>query len=165
MISKRARYALHGVGFLAYYHGRGPLSFKEILQYLSGYSNKLSLSPGYIARVFQDLSRAGIVQSTLGRKGGYSLARAPGEIRILDIVAATDGDQLEECCLLSTGGCSNQATCGVNSVINQAQRTFFEFLASEDVGSLAQKMFGVKAPLELPERLAEATPAQETAVE
>ena len=150
MISKRARYALHGVGFLTYYHGSGPLSFKEILRYLSSYSNKLTLSPGYIARVFQDLSRAGIVQSTLGRNGGYSLAKTPAEVRILDIIAATDGAQVDECCLLSVGECTNQGTCGVNSVINQAQRNFFEFLASESAESLAEKMFGANGPPRFP---------------
>jgi len=152
MISKRARYALHGVGFLAYYHGDEPLSFKEILRYLRAYSNKLTLSPGYIARVFQDLARAGIVQSTVGRHGGYSLARSPDKVRVIDIVSATDGAPVETCCLLSMGECSNRSTCGVNAIIGQAQRSFHDFLASETAESLADKMFGVAGPPGFPKR-------------
>jgi len=46
MFSKRARYALHGVGFLAYHHPRAPVPFAEILSYLEDYSGEASLSAG-----------------------------------------------------------------------------------------------------------------------
>ena len=160
MISKRARYALHGVGFLAYYHGDAPLSFKEILRYLRGYSNQLTLSPGYIARVFQDLARADIVRSTVGRNGGYCLARPPALVRVVDIISATDGAPIESCCLLSMGECSNRTTCGVNAIIFQAQRTFHDFLASESAESLADKMFGAHGPPGFPKRSTEVPRAQ-----
>ena len=91
MFSKRARYALHGIGFLAYHHSRAPVRFADILRYLEDYSGGLSLSEGYISKVFQELSRTGIVMTVAGRKGGYALAKPPAEVRILDVVAAMDG--------------------------------------------------------------------------
>ncbi len=47
----------------------------------------------YLAKSLQALSRAGIVASSQGRTGGYSLARPAGEVTLLDIVLAVDGDQ------------------------------------------------------------------------
>ena len=159
MFSKRARYALHGVGFLAYYHGAAPLPFTEILRYLEDYSNELSLSPGYISKIFQDLSRAQIVRSALGRKGGYTLATDPEEVRVVDIVTAVDGNPVGQCCLLSIGGCSNQADCGVNQLIQKAEASFYDYLASETAGSLARKMFGDRGPAGFPKPPGQGEPA------
>ncbi len=145
MISKRARYALHGVAFLAYKYTEPPVSFVEILDYLKVYSEKLSFSPGYISKIFQELSRAGIIRALVGRNGGYSLARHPADIRVIEIVSAMDGYHIEECCLLSVGGsCTNQGGCSVNQLILQAQNQFFDFLSSETVDSLSKKAFGKK---------------------
>ncbi|WP_248583249.1 Rrf2 family transcriptional regulator [Nocardioides sp. InS609-2] len=47
----------------------------------------------YLAKSLQALSRAGIVASSQGRNGGYSLARPAGEVTLLDIVLAVDGGQ------------------------------------------------------------------------
>ncbi|MEW6073735.1 MAG: Rrf2 family transcriptional regulator [Planctomycetota bacterium] len=149
MFSKRARYALHGVGFLAHRHGEPPLPFSEILRYLQGYSSELSLSPGYISKIFQDLSRAGIVRSALGRKGGYTLGRDPDLLRVADVVVAVDKHPLEPCCLLSIDGCRREGACGVNQLIREAQESLFRFLAGETVAALARRMFGERpAPAE-----------------
>jgi Rrf2 family protein len=145
MISKRARYALHGVGYLAYKYQDSPISFAEILDYLKDYSKDLSFSQGYISKIFQELSRAGITTAVVGRKGGYALAKAPKDVRIIDVVAAMDGHPMKECCLLSVGGgCDNQTTCGVSQVIQGAQKSFYDFLAAESADTLCRKMFGKK---------------------
>lgn len=54
MFSKRARYALHGIGYLAYRHPEAPIPFSEILEYLEDYSGELSLSFGYLAATAAD---------------------------------------------------------------------------------------------------------------
>jgi len=47
----------------------------------------------YMAKNLQALSRAGIVESVPGQKGGYRLARPAGEITLLDVVEAIDGTE------------------------------------------------------------------------
>jgi Rrf2 family protein len=50
--------------------------------------------PGaYLAKHLQALARAGIVESTPGRRGGYRLARPANEITFLDVVEAVEGDE------------------------------------------------------------------------
>lgn len=50
--------------------------------------------PGaYLAKHLQGLARAGIVESTAGRRGGYRLARRPSEITFLDVVEAVEGSE------------------------------------------------------------------------
>jgi len=47
----------------------------------------------YLAKHLQALSRAGIVESVAGPKGGYRLAKPAAEISILDVVVAIDGNE------------------------------------------------------------------------
>ena len=51
------------------------------------------VSRTYLAKHLQQLSRAGLVTSTEGRDGGYTLTRAPAEISVLDVVLAIEGDE------------------------------------------------------------------------
>ena len=46
----------------------------------------------YLAKHLQALARAGVLESVPGARGGYRLARPAGEIRVLDVVEALDGD-------------------------------------------------------------------------
>lgn len=45
----------------------------------------------YLAKHLQALSRAGVVESVAGQRGGYRLARPPSEITLYDVVAAVEG--------------------------------------------------------------------------
>jgi Rrf2 family protein len=47
----------------------------------------------YLAKTMQSLSRAGIVESVPGRKGGYRLARRATEVTLLDVVLAVEGEE------------------------------------------------------------------------
>lgn len=49
--------------------------------------------PAYLAKHLQALSRAGIVESVPGPRGGYRLARPAAEITVLDVVEAVEGDE------------------------------------------------------------------------
>ncbi|MEV4472147.1 MULTISPECIES: RrF2 family transcriptional regulator [Nonomuraea] len=49
--------------------------------------------PAYTAKHLQALSRAGIVRSTMGQVGGYTLTRPAAEISALEVVRAIDGDE------------------------------------------------------------------------
>lgn len=51
------------------------------------------VSPTYLAKQLQSLSRAGLVHSVQGKSGGYVLSRAPEEVTILDVVEAIDGQE------------------------------------------------------------------------
>ncbi|MGD8375154.1 MAG: Rrf2 family transcriptional regulator [Acidobacteriota bacterium] len=140
LISKKARYALHGLGYLAHAAGGSPVPFQEILAYLRAYSQRLTLSPPYIAKVFHEVSRAGFVEAVPGPGGGYRLARPAKEIPLIRIVEALDGPVLTECCLLSVGSCPQDGACGFGGLVQEAEQQFYDFFRRETVASLARKM-------------------------
>ncbi len=51
------------------------------------------VSPSYLAKQLQALSRAGLIRSTQGAAGGYELTGDPSTITVLDAVLAVDGDE------------------------------------------------------------------------
>src|SRR6476620_6666514 len=66
------------------------------------------------------LNKAGFVQATRGTKGGYSLARAAGEIRLNEVIKVLDEDVLSKHCESYTGvldSCVHKGDCGIRPVI------------------------------------------------
>lgn len=66
------------------------------------------------------LNRAGFVQATRGTKGGYSLARPAGEIRLSEVIKVLDEDVLNKHCESYTGvldSCVHKGDCGIRPVI------------------------------------------------
>lgn len=54
-------------------------------------AQQFRLPPAYVAKVLTLLVRAQILRSDRGPRGGFQLARLPGQISFLDIVEAVDG--------------------------------------------------------------------------
>ncbi len=51
-----------------------------------------AVPPAYLAKQLQALSRAGVVETAPGRRGGSRLARPATEITLLDVVVAVEGE-------------------------------------------------------------------------
>ena len=82
MISQTAEYALRAVVYLAD-QGGTPRTTMQIAE-------ATQVPAGYLAKVMQNLSRAGLVNSQRGLRGGFTLASAPEELSILAIINAID---------------------------------------------------------------------------
>lgn len=140
LLSKKTRYALHGLAYIAASGHEEAIPSEEILAYLRFYSGGLTLSPGYIAKIFQQISRAGFTEALPGPHGGYRLARAPGEVSLLEIIEALEGPVFSNCCLLSAGNCPDQKHCAVRELISEAEAGFYRFFERETLESLAARM-------------------------
>jgi Rrf2 family iron-sulfur cluster assembly transcriptional regulator len=57
---------------------------------LAGVSKRQDISLPYLEQLFVKLRRAGLVDSVRGPGGGYRLAKAASEIRVIDVLAAVD---------------------------------------------------------------------------
>jgi Rrf2 family protein len=82
MISQTAEYALRAVVYLAD-QAAGPQTVLQIAEVTK-------VPAGYLAKVMQGLSRAGLVRSQRGLNGGFTLARAANALSVLEVVNAVD---------------------------------------------------------------------------
>ena len=140
IISKKSRCAFHGLAYLARYNNGTPVPFDEILEYITRQSSGPVLSSGYIAKIFQEVARTGFVSAVPGPHGGYQLTRPAERINLVEIIEAIDGPLVHPCCLLSVGGCTNQSSCGVNTVVREGERALYDVFRRETLKSLAVKM-------------------------
>lgn len=51
----------------------------------------MEVPDSFLAKIFQNLARAGLVRSTRGHGGGYALARPPAKITLLEVVECVEG--------------------------------------------------------------------------
>ncbi|MBO8173470.1 MAG: Rrf2 family transcriptional regulator [Bacillaceae bacterium] len=83
-ISTRGRYGLTIMMDLARYHGEGPISLKNIAE-------RHQLSEHYLEQLVAPLRNAGLVKSTRGAYGGYTLSRQPDQITAGEIIRILEG--------------------------------------------------------------------------
>lgn len=76
----------------------------------------LEASEAHLSKVMQRLSRAGMVTSVRGPKGGFLLARNPDDVTLLEIYEALDGPLAEETCLLARPACGEPGACAVRGL-------------------------------------------------
>ncbi|MCS6830186.1 MAG: Rrf2 family transcriptional regulator [Armatimonadota bacterium] len=82
MISQTAEYALRAMVYLAQYPEQSRTN-QQIAQ-------ATRVPTGYLAKVLQNLSRAGLITSRRGLGGGFTLAKPDNQITIYEVVQAVD---------------------------------------------------------------------------
>ena len=96
-LTTKGRYAVTAVLDLAFHQDSGPVSLAAI-------SERQCISLSYLEQLFAKLRRNGIVVSTRGPGGGYSLQRGTSEISVSDVIIAVD-----ESCQMTR--CDEVETC------------------------------------------------------
>jgi Rrf2 family protein len=86
-----------------------------------------------LMNVMKELAAAGYVESLRGARGGYRLARLPGQINLADVVTSIEGPlRLSECVIDKAGEreCTLQdmARCPVADPVHRVQRKLRDFL-------------------------------------
>ena len=83
-ITTKSPYAVRALAELARTGSAGPVPIGEI-------ARRRDIPVQFLEGLFATLRRAGILQSQRGVKGGYSFARAPEDVTVLDVVEALEG--------------------------------------------------------------------------
>ena len=85
IFTTKAEYGVRLLVELGRQEGDSPVALKSIAE-----SERLPLA--YLERSVALLKRAGLVESTRGARGGYRLARDPGQIRMDEAILALEGE-------------------------------------------------------------------------
>ena len=87
-VTSKSRYAVVALAELAR-SGTDPVPIGQIAE-------RRGMPVQFLEQLFSTLRRAGILASHRGAKGGYTLARPPDQITVLEVVQALDGVVGEE---------------------------------------------------------------------
>ena len=102
-LSTKGRYAVTAMFDIALHHHEGPVSLSDI-------SERQGISLSYLEQLFTNLRKQGLVNSTRGPGGGYSLAIDSEKIAIADVIDAVDENVDATRCGGSTD-CQNHQRC------------------------------------------------------
>ena len=97
---------------------------------------QLGLSPTYTMKVARLLTRAGLLRSHRGTRGGIVLAERPRDVRLLDIVEATQGPVLGDFC---DGDADPKLGCTFHRQMHQVHRAIHKTLSATTLADLARK--------------------------
>ena len=87
------------------------------------------VSKNHLMKIVNDLARQGVLETTRGRGGGLRLMKDPAEIRLGDVVRASETDfRLVECFDASTNQCSLSASCRLKHLFDTALQAYFREL-------------------------------------
>jgi Rrf2 family iron-sulfur cluster assembly transcriptional regulator len=100
----------------------------------------LGASSHHLAKVMQRLSGAGLVESEVGRRGGFRLSRPPQEIALVEIVEAVDEPFGESGCMLAEPVCDGQNDCILGRLVQSLNHQVREFLSNATLAELIESV-------------------------
>jgi len=120
MLSQKAKYAIKALLVLA------RAQDENLLVQAGDISANQTIPKKFLDLIFFELRRHGLVQSTRGREGGYSLARPAADISIAAIVRAVDGPLAPLPCASvkfyrRCSDCEDEKTCEVRRLMREVR--------------------------------------------
>lgn len=127
-LSEAASLAMHAMGLLAVDHGQS-LSTRQI-------AGCFEVSEAHLSKVMQRLVKVGLLTSVRGPKGGFSLARHPADITLLQVFEAIEGPVEPTGCMLNVPTCDGQS-CLLGRVMVDANAMLLDHLTNTNLESIS----------------------------
>lgn len=124
--------ALHALWYMASNCNGKPVMTKDL-------AVRLRASESYLARVMLWLTKAGLLKSIRGKKGGFSFKQPPSEITIADVIIAIDTDAAEFTCSWEERGCEIPNGCALVHLFHQAREQMLDVLRTMTIADMAQQ--------------------------
>ena len=120
MLSKKSKYGLKAMLELAAVEsGQRPIQASELAE-------RQQLPKKFLEAILLELTRHGLLQSKLGRGGGYVLTRKPGDITVGEVIRVLEGPLALIPCVSRTAykrceECLDEETCGVRLAMKEVR--------------------------------------------
>jgi Rrf2 family protein len=132
-VGRRVDYAVRALSFLAGQPAGQIISRADI-------EKSQDIPPFYLSKIMKDLVAGGLVQSHVGSKGGFTLAKMASSITIKDVYETVERPLvLMDCLEKGTEYCSYCAVCTQKSIWEEAQKVLAEFLAKISINDIADR--------------------------
>ena len=134
MFSKTCEYGIRAMIFIAQKSKTGiKVGIKEIAKAID--------APEYfIAKILQDLSRKGLVQSLKSPTGGFYVEDFSSLCSLADVVKAIDGDSLFTGCGLGLKNCNELKPCPIHSQFKKVRENIYNMLENATIGEFSKQL-------------------------
>ena len=129
ILRRNTDYALRLMVALASKYDGNALSTKALV--------KETIVPYQLAcKLLQRLQKAGLVQSTMGPKGGFTLTKSPKKINLWNVIDVIQGKVNMNRCLLGDFKCQRRANCTIHGKLAELQQQIKNSLTATTLDEL-----------------------------
>ncbi|MBT8211178.1 MAG: Rrf2 family transcriptional regulator [Eudoraea sp.] len=134
MLSKKTKYGLKALAYLASREDRKPVQIAEIARHES-------IPQKFLESILLTLKKAGILSSKKGKGGGYYLLKEPDEIQMTSVMRALEGPiAMIPCVSLNfyekCDDCPDEKTCPVNNLMLKVRDSALEIYRNNTLADL-----------------------------
>jgi len=128
------------------------LGFKgDDLATIAEIAERYDISENHLMKVVHQLGKHGYITTIRGRQGGLTLAKAPKQINIGEVVRVCEDDlKLVECFDPETNTCPIAEICGLSSLIGEALAAFLKVLDRKTLADILKTSPGIASVLDIP---------------
>ncbi|MFZ5478433.1 MAG: Rrf2 family transcriptional regulator [Myxococcota bacterium] len=117
LLTQTAEYALRAMATLTALPPAEALQAREI-------AARSGVPVPYLSKILRRLVLDGLLLSRKGHGGGFTLAKAPGDIRFAEVLAAADFVPGDDHCAFGWGSCDGQNPCPLHPAWSRAKSDF-----------------------------------------
>ena len=130
MFSKSCEYGIRAVIYIAAESSKGRhAGITDIVK-------EINAPLHFTAKVLQNLSRVGLIESQKGPHGGFYLNKRK-EVMLIDVVKAIDGDDIFNGCGLGLSKCSETKPCPLHHYFKSIRDDLKQMLQTTSIRELA----------------------------
>ena len=142
MLSKKCKYAIHALVYLAERHEQGPVQIQDI-------SDAQHIPKKFLEAILLELRHAKILESKKGKGGGYYLIKDPAEVNLMQVMRLIDGPiALLPCVSLNyyerCDECRNEKTCGIRNSLIQVRDETLKILGGSTLAKIVKREKSLK---------------------
>ncbi len=112
--TRAEEYGVHGILYLAEQERNRVTPLSEIAEVQN-------IPEKFLAKIFQSLTKAGIVRSHRGVRGGFTLAKDPAELTLKEILEAIQGPYHLMKCITDRSTCPKEGFCALRELMILAE--------------------------------------------
>ncbi|MEW6015304.1 MAG: Rrf2 family transcriptional regulator [Candidatus Zixiibacteriota bacterium] len=127
--TRAEEYGIMGVVFLAEQERERVVPLSEI-------AHAQDVPEKFLAKIFQNLTKAGIVRSHRGVKGGFTLGKDPAMVTMKDVVETIQGPYRLIKCLDDRDCCEKYADCPIRTVLEEAEAQLLKVFGKYSIDDL-----------------------------
>ncbi|MDT0689134.1 Rrf2 family transcriptional regulator [Salegentibacter sp. F188] len=137
MLSKKTKYGIKALAFMAKQPERNPVQTAEI-------ARSQNISQKFLESILLELRKSGFLGAKKGKGGGYYLIKEPEEIKMTSVIRVLEGPiAMVPCVSLNyyekCSDCPSEETCSVHSLMIQVRDSTLKVLGDNTLADLAVK--------------------------
>ena len=142
MISKKCKYAIHALVYLAERYQQGPVHIQDIAE-------QQHIPKKFLEAILLELRNAKILHSKKGKGGGYYLYRKPEEVNLMEIMRLMDGAiAMLPCVSLNyyepCEECRDEKNCGIRDVFIGVRDDTLRILSESNLAQILERQKGTR---------------------